>query len=394
MLSILAALLLVSAADFLTIYLLIEMQSLCFYVLATFRKNNIFSVGAGVKYYIFGSIVSCILLYALSILYGMMGTLNLYSLNILFVSFPFNEAVSDINYFCTFSILLIVLVFLFKLGIFPFHFWVPAVYEGSPISSTIIFSYLPKIVLFDLLLKMTHIFDNFSFLKIMFIITGLGTILVGSFLAFYSYRLKQFLICSSISQVGFPLIILGSSDVEIVSSIYFFILFYLISTLLVWVAYVILYQSFGKGGSFKDEELQKPIHISDVSTIFLFDQKFAFILAILFFSVAGIPPFAGFLSKLVVISDLILNKNYYISYFLLFSSLISVSYYIRLIKLIFFEINSSKNNRTVYFVDSLNILSFLQMFLLVGGVIILVSSFLFLDSWLLFSKMLYFSLYF
>lgn len=392
--SILASLLLVSASDFLTIYLLIEMQSLCFYVLATFRKNIIFSAQAGVKYYIFGSVVSCILLFAFSLLYGTTGTLNLYSLNILFFSFPFSADLAGINYISSFSILLIVLVFLFKLGIFPFHFWVPDVYEGAPISATIIFSYLPKIVLFDLLLKITHVFGDLTILKIMFIVMGLGTILVGSFLAFYSYKLKQFLICSSISQIGFPLILLGSSNTEIKSSIYFFIIFYLISTLLSWIVYVITYHSFSKNRSFEKEEMETPLYISDISTVFIFDYRFAFILAILFFSIAGIPPFTGFLSKFIIIFDLIMSKNYELSTFLLFSSLISVGYYVRLIKLIFFEFNFFKHNNTTYFVDSSNDLYYLQFLFLVGGVLLLASSFLFLDSWLLFSKTLYFSLYF
>jgi len=393
--SVLASLLLVSSTDFLTIYLLLEMQALCFYVLAIFRKNNIFCVTAGVKYFIFGSIVSCILLFGFSLLYGAVGTLNLYCLSILFISFPFPDAYSGINFISVFAVLLILLVLLFKLGSFPFHFWVLEVYEGSPISSTIIFSYLPKLVLFDLLLKITHIFSgDFSKLKIIFTLSGLITVVIGSFMAFNSLRIKQFLICSSISQVGFPIVILGSTHLETLSSIYFFILFYLISNILGWTIYVTLYQFFSKNNSFNNEETQRPLYLIDLSTIFVFDKKYAFVLAVLFFSMAGLPPFSGFLSKFIVLFDLLLSQNYYISYFLLFSSLLSVGYYVRLIKLAFFEVNSPKINNISYSTESTSTFYFLQGLILVLGIFFLYSSFFFLDSWLLFSRNLYFLLYF
>jgi len=181
LIAVLASLLLVNATDFLSVYLIIEIQSLCFYILATFRKDSIFSIKAGLKYFIFGSLASCLFLFALSFLYGALGTLHFYKLYLILYTFPFSENFIAINSVVVFSLFLISVVLLFKMGIAPFHFWLPDVYEGAPISTTIIFSVLPKLAMFDLFIRISKVFgEAFKELEALFIIVGILSILIGS----------------------------------------------------------------------------------------------------------------------------------------------------------------------------------------------------------------------
>ena len=142
LLAILSVLLIVSAHDLISFYILVEMQSICFYILAAINRYSIFSLEAGLKYFLFGSFFSGIFLLGASIIYGTVGTLNLAYLDIL-LAYPINE-----NFFGIFDVIkvgvsLIFSMLLFKIACAPFHFWSPDVYEGSPICSTIIFSLLP-----------------------------------------------------------------------------------------------------------------------------------------------------------------------------------------------------------------------------------------------------------
>lgn len=139
--------LLISAYDLLAVYLVLEMQSLCFYAFASFKRNSAASTEAGLKYFILGSLASCFFLLGLSIIYGCFGTLNLNDLLIL-SSFTFDNNFYALNTLLFFAFLTVICVFLFKLGVFPFHWWQPDVYEGAPLSSTIIFVLIPKLVFF------------------------------------------------------------------------------------------------------------------------------------------------------------------------------------------------------------------------------------------------------
>jgi proton-translocating NADH-quinone oxidoreductase chain N len=154
--SLLSLLFLISSCDFLSIYLSIEMQTLCFYVLATIKRNSTFSTEAGLKYFISGSFFSGVFLFGISILYGSLGTLNIYHLNLL-LSYMINsfDVEIGIRYIIDISIICIFTTLLFKIGCAPFHFWVPDVYEGAPLSSTIIVSVIPKIAIFYTFLELS-----------------------------------------------------------------------------------------------------------------------------------------------------------------------------------------------------------------------------------------------
>jgi NADH-quinone oxidoreductase subunit N len=396
LLAVLASLLLVSAGDFLSVYLLVEMQSLCFYILATFRKNSVFSVEAGVKYFIFGSIISCILLFALSLLYGSVGTLNFHDLNLLFFSFPFSNEYFGVNVSVVFSLILISIVFLFKLGVVPFHFWVPDVYEGAPISSTVIFSFLPKLVLFDLFIKISQIFGKaFQELEFFFIFVGLLSVSIGAFFAVTQSRIKRFFIYSSISQMGFPIFLLTINTVEARSTIYFFLIVYTVSSILTWISYLFLYQFSDKGLSVDSEKsLTAPLYLTDLSGLFFLDKTWAFFFSILFFSLAGIPPLAGFLAKFFTVFELIINKFYVSTIILIFFSALSTFYYVKIIKIMFFEPENKVKNRFNYFFEGFDIFIKLGLFISFFSLFLLVHAFFFMDAWLLFCKYVYFNNFF
>lgn len=384
--SVLASFLMISSGNFISLYLLIEMQSLCFYLLAAFKRNSLFCVDAGLKYFIFGSIISCIMLFSISLLYGALGTTNFQDLRVILFDFPLNEKIfTNLNTIIIISLLLILISILFKLGVAPFHFWVPDVYEGSPISSTIIFSYLPKIVFLDLLIKFLFIFSNvFKEMSILFLITGISSILIGSFFALSQNRVKRFLIYSSISQIGFPIIILSIQNEESLVVIYFFILLYTLNTIFMWNVYIFLLD-FSKNSNVLEKK-NSSLYLSDLQNSFFFDKTWTFFLIFAFFSSAGIPPLAGFFMKFEIIQSLIINTNYYFSIFLLFTGSLSTFYYVKIIKIIFFEKKLIIDKNTIFFVFKNDIFSKVIYFVSVVVIITLIFSFLILDVWLILNQ--------
>lgn len=338
LISILATLLILSATDFLTIFLLLEMQSLSFYILASIKKNSIFSIRAGQNYFIFNSIVSCILLFSISLLYGFYGTLSFAEL--FSIMNEYNYITREEFFFTPWPVCIIIYVLLIKITIVPFHFWIVDIYDGSPLSSTIIFSYLPKIMLFDLLIKINQIFWVFSYeLSFIYIITGLITIFYGGILMLNKFRFKKFLIYSSISQMGFPILSLGLWTQESWSYIYFFIFIYIITSSSLWILYTNLTVQNSKHNFIK----KKCLYLSDLSSFFYLDSKYFLFLLIFFFSSAGVPPFAGFYAKALVV--LSAEKNYIytdVSKILVLLTILAVFYYIRIIKIFIFD-NNKKN---------------------------------------------------
>lgn len=333
LLSILSGLLLISASDLLIIYILIEMQALCFYILASFKKNSAFSTEAGIKYFIFGSLISCLFLLALGILYGVTGTLNLYELNLLFLfNFP-----TDFDLMISISIYLITTLFFFKLAAAPFHFWAPDIYEGSPLASTIIFSILTKLILIFLFIKWISILGFlYSIIQNLLLFVGVFSIIVGTFLSLKQKRLKKLIIYSSISQVGFLILSLSLNNYEGFCFCIFFLILYIFTSILIWGLISFLYNSEFKYNSFT----QKPtnlLFISDLKNLFEYNGSLAFIIIIIFFSIAGIPPLVGFLAKIFILIELIYFKLNIIAILVISLSSISIFYYIRIIKTIFFE---------------------------------------------------------
>ena len=202
-LSILSLLLMISSSDLILFYLTMEMQALCFYILASLNRNSTFSVEAGLKYFVSGSFISGFYLLGSSLIYGTLGTLNLNNINLLTV-FSIDTYSSELNFLVLIGVILVTSTLLFKLACAPFHFWSPDVYDGAPIASTLVFSVLPKFAIFFFFIKwinsLNTLFDSISDILLIF---GVLSAFVGTFFALNQKRLKRLIIYSSIAQTGF-----------------------------------------------------------------------------------------------------------------------------------------------------------------------------------------------
>lgn len=335
LLAILVFLLLINANDLLVIYLLIEMQSLIFYILANFKRLSAFSSEAGLKYFISGSVFSGIFLLGCSILYGIFGTLNYYSLELL-LSIPLTNY--SLHALVVISILLITSMLFFKLTIAPFHFWSPDVYEGAPISSTIILSTVPKLILLTVLMRWMavtyYIFIDFSFL---FSTLGILSIFFGIFFANRQKRLKRFIAYSSISQLGYTIILLCMINYDTYAGVYFFIVIYLIASVALW-SFVALINCFRTNTAKLYLKEKTSFYLSSLSHYVKYNKGWAFLLLIIFASLAGIPPLSGFLPKVFVFIALTESNKWFLNIVLVVLSCIIIWYYINVITLVFMEV--------------------------------------------------------
>ena len=241
LLAILSLLLLLNSTDMISAYLVIEMQTLCFYILASFTRNSAFSTDAGLKYFIAGAFISGIFLLGCSLLYGGLGTLNFNSLTLL-LAYPLENEYLALNNFVLLGVLCITITFLFKLGAAPFHFWVPDVYEGAPLATTILFTILPKLAIFYFLIKwLLIVATSFHIILDLVYLSGLLSIFIGAIFAIRQKKIKRLLIFSSISQIGFLIAVLSVLNLNTITSIYFFLVVYLLTSLLIWSQITNLY---------------------------------------------------------------------------------------------------------------------------------------------------------
>jgi proton-translocating NADH-quinone oxidoreductase chain N len=349
-LSLLGVLLLVNSFDLITAYLVIELQSLAFYILACFIRTSSFGTEAGLKYFVLGAFTSGLFLLGAFFFYITLGTLN-FNTAFLLLSIPLDNDNFYILVGLILSSLFILATFFFKIAAVPFHFWAPDVYEGAPLSSTIILSLLPKFALFSFFIKWVTIFvPILSLVKYILIFAGILTVVVGSYLSITQKRLKRFVIYSSISQLGFLIVALSICTLEGFVAVYFFLLIYIISSIILWSSIVGL-TFFNNVTLEKTTALlgNKPLFLSDVASYFKLNYAWSVSFLILFFSFSGIPPLTGFLSKVFVLHSLILNNDIITATVLIIVSVVSTFYYLRFIKIVFFDkkLNSSVNCKMI-----------------------------------------------
>ena len=379
--SVLALLLLISSADMLSAYLVIEMQALSFYILASFRRNSSFSTESGLKYFISGAFISGIFLFGCSIIYGILGTLNFNDLSTL-LYVPFDEDLKELSRVLFTGVMLVTISLLLKVSAAPFHFWAPDVYEGAPLVSTVIFTILPKFGLFHFFIKWLSItLGYYDDLSKLLLFCGLFSVIVGSFYAIRQKRLKRLLIYSSISQIGFILACLSLNTLMSVISIYFFIFIYILTAILVWTHFALFYSFKDKIDYFQDRS-STPMYVSSLSNLFKVNSLWAFSFVIIFFSIAGIPPFSGFLAKVFILFSLVDTNYIQVSLYFVTVSAVSVFYYLRVLKVIYFESKDEKlsnDNFQIVF----NSTFFNLECLLVGICLFLLLFFFFFPSFLL-----------
>jgi NADH-quinone oxidoreductase subunit N len=343
--SLLSLFLLVSSYDCISFYLAMEMQTLCFYVLSTFNRSSTFSTEAGLKYFISGSFFSGFFLFGASLIYGCLGTLSIYNISLL-LSYAIHSVDVGIGlrYLIDISMICILVTLLFKIGCVPFHFWLPDVYDGAPLSATIIFSIIPKIAIFCFFIRIIssmHLF--FLDVKEILLFFGVLSTFFGTFFALSQTRFKRLVIYSSIAQIGFLVVALAMNSLQSFTSMYFFLFIYLLSSILLW-GYISVFLSFQSKIYQFYSKISSSLLLSSLTNFFQLNSLWSFSFAIILFSIAGIPPLTGFLGKIMILIEVV-NANFIFSAItLMIISSVSVFYYIKFLKLIFFEPKSSNLN--------------------------------------------------
>lgn len=318
---------LVSSNDLITMYIAIEIQSLCFYILATIKVYSNFSTEAGLKYFILGAFSSGILLFGCSFIYGSLGTTNFYEMKILSHNF---SLISENSKTLLLGILFIIIAIFFKIGAVPFHMWLPDVYEGVPTIVTAIYSIVPKIAIFSLFvnLNLNLIFENILFIQEIFFFCALLSIVIGTLGALYQIKLKRLLAYSAISHVGFLLIGFLSFNSWSIFSLFFYLVIYIIISLNIFTLLLVLR---------KVDNNLKIKKINEISILSKSNPLLAINFCLILFSIAGIPPLSGFYSKLYIFISAIKTEFYLIALIAALFSVLASMYYIRLIKLMFFK---------------------------------------------------------
>jgi NADH-quinone oxidoreductase subunit N len=326
------AMLLISANDFLTFYLALELQGLSLYLLAALNKKSSRSSEAGLKYFILGSTASGILLFGISLIYGFSGTTNFTALAELYAK---GQEVIPVSVMLGF--VLVITAMFFKISAAPFHMWAPDVYEGS---ATIVTTFFATVAKFSAVLVLIRLFAvvliNWKGLDQILMFVSLFSLAVGSFGAIAQKNLKRLLAYSSVGHVGFVLLALITLNKESFKAAVLYMLVYAILSLGTF-GFLNLMRSSNEKKDGEDGENEKVFNISSLSGFSKTNPVMAFSLAALMFSTAGIPPFAGFFSKFYAIMAAARGGHGVVVLLAVLFSVISAYYYLRIVKVMYFD---------------------------------------------------------
>jgi len=353
----LGMMILVSAHNFLTVYLGLELLSLSLYAMVAMQRDSILASEAAMKYFVLGAIASGMLLYGISIIYGLTGTLDLGEVAVRITAV-------DQDVLLAFGLVFMIVGIAFKLGAVPFHMWVPDVYHGAPTAVTLFIGSAPKIAAFAMLMRLLvdglmGLHAQWEGILIILAVLSMG---IGNLLAIAQGNIKRMLAYSTISHVGF--LILGAltgTQSGFASSMFYTLVYVLMS--LGGFGMVMLLSRKG----FEAENLD------DYKGLNTRSPWYAFMMLILMFSMAGVPPFLGFWAKLVVLQEVIAADMMWLAIVGVVFSVIGAFYYLRIIKLMYFDkpedtapLVSSLDTRLML---SLNSLAVLGLGLFPGGLL-------------------------
>jgi proton-translocating NADH-quinone oxidoreductase chain N len=337
LLSTCSMLFMISAYDLIAMYLAIELQSLCFYVIAASKRNSEFSTEAGLKYFILGAFSSGILLFGCSMIYGFTGVTNLEELAKIFCCAPFASQPfgADASWSGVFmGILFIAVGFLFKITAVPFHMWAPDVYEGSPTYVTAFFSIAPKIaILANMLRVFIYSFYDPTWQQL-FVFCSIASMVLGAFAALSQNKIKRLLAYSSIGHVGYLLIGFSCGTIEGIQSLLIGLFIYILMTINIFAVVLALRQ---KSEQQKSSNFARLKYISDLGALAKTNPILAITISITMFSYAGIPPLAGFCSKFYLFFAALGSGAYLLALIGILTSVISCFYYIRFVKIMYFD---------------------------------------------------------
>ena len=319
--------LLFSSYDLLSVYLCIEFLSLIFYTLVAWKRDSGFSAEAGLNYFILGSLASIFFLFGSSLVYLIMGTTNLGTLSILF------ENLSSASIILNIGLIALGSALLFKLGAAPYHMWVIDVYEGAPTLISLIFAAVPKFSIFIVLGRLSFIssWSLFSNLwEILFCICGLLSLFIGCLGGLGEVKIKRMMAYSGIGHVGFLCLGLSCGSLEGIQSVFFYLFIYTFTSIYMWV-YLLHLGPLNKNW----------LSLVDSVGVVKDNPLLGLLTCLMLFSLAGIPPFAGFFAKLLVFISLMDSYFYLVAIFVVLTSILSAFYYLRLVKILYFEKSST-----------------------------------------------------
>ena len=310
-----------SASNFIALYLGFELQSLSLYVLAAFDRDSVRSSEAGLKYFVLGALSSGMMLYGISFIYGFAGTTA-------FAAVAHAVAHAGNNIGVVFGLVFLIAGLAFKVSAVPFHMWTPDVYEGSPTPITAFFSIAPKTAAMALFVRAMLVAMPgaiFEWRQIVMFVSVLSMFL-GSIAAIGQVNIKRLMAYSSIAHMGYALMGIAAGTVQGVQGVLLYLAIYVVTNAGVFVC-ILAMRRHGKMVE----------SIPDLAGLARTDPKLALAFAILFVSLAGIPPFAGFFAKFYVFLAAIDAHLYWLAILGVIASVIGAYYYFRIVKIMYFD---------------------------------------------------------
>jgi len=357
--ALLGMMVLMSANSFLTVYMGLELLSLCLYTMVALNRDSAASTEAAMKYFVLGALASGLLLYGMSMIYGATGTLTLTE-----VSKAIGSGMAD-KTILVFGLVFTVCGLAFKLGVVPFHMWIPDVYHGAPTAVTLVIGTGPKLAAFAMAMRLlvNGMLDLATDWQQMLAIMAVLSMAIGNVTAIAQTNLKRMLAYSTISHMGFLLIGLLSGVVggnwfnaaDAYSASMFYVIVYVLMSLGAFG--MLLYLS---RAGFECERLE------DLRGLNRRSPWYAFIMLILMFSLAGVPPTAGFFAKYAVLSAAVAAGQVWLAVVAVMFSLIGAFFYLRIVKLMYFDepdpsasgpIDGPREMRTLLSVNGLALLA-------------------------------------
>ena len=322
--SVLGMMIMISSNDLIVFYMGLELQSLALYVLATFNRDQLKSSEAGLKYFVLSALSSGLLLYGCSLIYGFTGSTNFDLIS---------ENLNSGDYALTFGIVFILVGLAFKISAVPFHMWAPDVYEGAPTSVTLFFTMVPKIAALTVFIRFLYVpfLNLIDQWQMILIFLSIASMLFGAIAAIGQTNLKRLVAYSSIGHVGYTLAGLSTGSNEGIQSSVIYFIIYIVMNLGLFSCLLMM-----KRNNKYFENLD------DLSGLSKNHPLLSLSLLIILFSLAGIPPLAGFFAKFYIFKSVIEQSMYFLAVVGLLSTVIAAFYYLRVIKIMYFDDETEK----------------------------------------------------
>ena len=320
----------ISASHFLTVYIGIELLSLSLYAMVAMERNSVAATEAAMKYFVLGALASGLLLYGMSMLYGATGTLEIPLLAARLSEGEVNQII------VSFGLVFLIAGIAFKLGVVPFHMWIPDVYHGAPTAVTVFIASAPKLAAFAVVIRVlvNGLIAAFSDWQTMLIILSVLSMAVGNFAAIAQTNIKRMLAYSAISHMGFMLLGMGTGvidgDTGFIINAYGSSMFYVVTYVLASLGAFGTILLLSRAGFESDE-------ISDFAGLNKRNAWYAAVMMMMMFSMAGIPFFVGFFAKFSVLQAAVVAGHLWLALVAIFFSLVGAYYYLRVVKVMYFD---------------------------------------------------------